>query len=353
MAQLTGMRIVVAGAGAVGSTAALALQRTGARVLLADPAPPGLNASGVAAGMLAPAMEAALDPLSHGYFGLLRRGRDAWRELAPSIGAEIHECGALWFGEETVRPRVEARLTHAGAKWRAIAGAEAEAMSPGLRAPSAGLFTEEDWRLDPKPVLAALARAFEAAGGRRVAAAVSGFEGGAARLSDGSATPADAVVLATGGAATGFADAPLESARLVPIKGQIARFEGFGPKSGPVVRHAGGYVVPGEGGPFAGATMEEGRSDAAVDLDVVEALAETASAFFPGLAGAEFAAAAGVRYGLPDALPMVGASSTPGVFLALGARRNGWLLAPLIADGVVAAISGDESPAFRPGRFVS
>jgi glycine oxidase len=71
------------------------------------------------------------------------------------------------------------------------------------------------------------------------------------------------------------------------------------------------------------------------------------------LAGAEFTAAAGVRYGLPDALPLVGASSTPGVFLALGARRNGWLLAPLIAEALLEAISGDEAGAFAPRRFVS
>src|SRR5688572_25048788 len=127
MAELTGMRIVVAGAGAVGSTVALALQRAGAEVLLADPSPPGLNASGVAAGMLAPAMESALDPLSHGHFGHLLKGRDAWFELAPSIGAKVHRSGALWFGDETVRPRIEERLTRAGARWRAVEAGEAEA----------------------------------------------------------------------------------------------------------------------------------------------------------------------------------------------------------------------------------
>jgi glycine oxidase len=353
MAELTGRRIVVAGAGAVGSTAGLALQRAGAEVLLADPAPFGLNASGVAAGMLAPAMEAALDPLSHGHFGLLRRGRDAWLQLAPGVGAEVHRCGALWFGDEAVRPRVAERLARMGAGWREASKHEAETMAPGLRAPTAAFHTDEDWRLDPRPALQALARAFEAAGGRRAAAAVTGFADGAARLSGGTAVKADAVVLATGGAAPGFADAPLELARLTPIKGQIARFEGAEPRTGPVVRHAGGYIVPGEGGPFAGATMEEGRADATVDLAMVEALADSAAAFFPRLARIEFTAAAGVRYGLADGLPLVGASATPGVFLAVGARRNGWLLAPLMAEALVAAITGDEGGAFAPRRFVS
>jgi len=172
-------------------------------------------------------------------------------------------------------------------------------------------------------------------------------------LSDGSEVAADLLVLATGGAAPGFADAPLEATRLRPIKGQIARFDGAAPRTGPIVRHAGGYIVPGAGGPFAGATMEEGRADPIVDMAVVEGLAVSAAAFFPDLAGAGFTAAAGVRYGAPDALPVVGPSSTPGVFMALGARRNGWLLAPLMAEALVASIAGDEGNPFAPRRFVS
>lgn len=353
MAELAGMRIVVAGAGAVGSTTALALARTGAEVLLADASPLGLNASGVAAGMLAPAMETALDPLSHGHFSLLTRGRDAWPALAQSIGAEIHRCGALWLGDEARRPRVAARLAEAGARWREVSAQEARTITPGLRASAQGLFTDEDWRLDPKPMLQALAQAFEAGGGRRASATLASFSIGNARLADGVEVPADAVVLATGGAAAGFRDLPVETSRLKPIKGQIAHFDDAEPRAGPIVRHAGGYVVPASGGPFAGATMEEGRADPQVDMPTVEALALSAAAFFPQLAGAPFTAAAGVRYGLPDALPMVGASSTPGVFLALGARRNGWLLAPLMAEAVVRAISGDEDMAFAPRRVVS
>ena len=63
MTSPTSLPIAVIGAGALGAATALALARTGAKVILIDGSPLGRNASGVAAGMLAPAMESALvDP---------------------------------------------------------------------------------------------------------------------------------------------------------------------------------------------------------------------------------------------------------------------------------------------------
>src|SRR4051812_23116727 len=98
MTSLSGMCVVVAGGGAVGSAVALAVRRAGAEVLLADPAPLGDNASGVAAGMLAPAFEAALDPVSAGHFPLYRAARDLWPAFAASLESEglVDRCGALW-----------------------------------------------------------------------------------------------------------------------------------------------------------------------------------------------------------------------------------------------------------------
>ena len=65
--------------------------------------------------------------------------------------------------------------------------------------------------------------------------------------------------------------------------------------------------------------------------------------------------AAGVRSATPDGLPMVGPSSAPGVFLAMGARRNGWLLAPLMAqvlsDQLAGAAPAPWAGLFRPSRF--
>ncbi|MEI9890902.1 MAG: FAD-dependent oxidoreductase [Caulobacteraceae bacterium] len=83
MSEVKGLRVVVAGAGAIGSVCALILARRGAKVVLADPAAVGDNASGVAAGMLAPVSEVLFDATSQGHLPLLRAALDSWDRLLP------------------------------------------------------------------------------------------------------------------------------------------------------------------------------------------------------------------------------------------------------------------------------
>jgi glycine oxidase len=354
MQACAGKRVVVAGAGAVGSVCALALARAGARVTLADPAPRGDNASGVAAGMLAPALEAALDPLSREHFDLLRRARDAWPAVLDGLGAGVRRCGALWFAaEEGEAEAVADRLRAMGAGIEALSAPAAERLSFGLAAPGPAIRSAEDWRLEPRAVLAALHRAIVAAGGEFLAERVTSFAEGRAGLSNGAALEADLLVLATAGRPAGLAAELPELSALSPIKGQIVRLDSAVPREGPIVRRGGVYVVPSADGPIVGATMEAGVADTRVDAAVVRRLQAEAAALFPALAAAIPAPAAGVRYGTPDGLPLVGASSRPDIFLALGARRNGWLLAPLMARAVIAAMAGTPSEPFRPGRFLA
>ncbi len=90
--------------------------------------------------------------------------------------------------------------------------------------------------------------------------------------------------------------------------------------------------------------METGRTDVAIDAAVVERLQLGAIGLFPHLAGAAFTARAGVRAATADGLPLVGASQRKGVHLAVGVRRNGWLLAPLIARVILDDLAGCASP---------
>jgi len=314
--------VVVAGAGVTGLSVALALARRGARVTVHDPAPLGDNASGVAAGMLAPAFEAVLDPLSATHFELLKTARDLWPDFAP---VEISREGALFVSDGQTVQGVATRLDQIGATYRA-----ASQELDGLGGISSGVFTEEDWRLEPLAGLQVLRAQAQAAG---VVFSDEPVEG-----------PLDGPLVLATGAAPGFT---AEQAHLTPIKGQIIRLDG-GPTSGPVIRGEGAYVCPSPNGAVVGATMEAGAADRIVDEGRVKALRDAAEAVVPALAGVTGRAQAAVRAGTPDGLPLVGWSTAPNVFLTVGVRRNGWLLAPLVAQITAAYLAGED-----PGPFAA
>ena len=305
-------------------------------MLLADPAAPGDNASGVAAGMLAPACEALLDAKSAGHFSLLKDARNAWDRVLPDLAEALDRSGAILQAADPTAILAEAEA--AGMAVEPISEAEARRRAPGLGVAGPFLFTPEDWRLEPLPMLEALHARLIEAGGAITRAEVRDL-----------AFKADVQIWATG-----------PGGDLQPIKGQILRFPGAGPKRGPVVRGEGVYLAPSAGGVIAGATMEEGRSDRDIDPQAVARLAAAARRLFPALQAAEMEARAGVRAATPDGLPMVGPGEGEGgliaqVLVARGARRNGWLLAPLIAEVLLDRLAGRPvsaaAAAFDPGRF--
>ena len=314
--------VVVAGSGVTGLSVALALARLGAKVTVSDPAPLGDNASGIAAGMLAPAMEAALDSLSAGHFELLKTARDLWPAFAP---VEIGRDGAVFVSDAHTVEAVAAKLSALGASNRA-----ASEELTALGGVSSAVFTDEDWRLEPADALKVLLAEAEAAGVRFTSEAVRERTAGV-------------LVLATGPAP---GPAP-ELAALTPIKGQILRLSG-GPISGPAIRGDGLYICPAPGGAVVGATMEEGASDRVIDEGRITTLREAARALVPALEGVGGEPQAAVRAGTPDGLPLVGWSAVEGVFLAVGVRRNGWLLAPLVAQMAAAYLAGED-----PGPFAA
>ncbi|MDQ0462687.1 glycine oxidase [Caulobacter ginsengisoli] len=312
MQRLSGIGVTVAGAGALGLSIAVELARAGAEVTVCDPAPLGDNASGVAAGMLAPAFEALLDPVSAGRFPLFKAARDLWPDFAASLDLKLERSGAILTGAGEGEL---ARLLALGAR--------------GSLAP-AGLYTPEDWRLDP---LAALT-------------AMSGVA-----IRQEAVTQPDGLTIVATGAEIGLAP---ELTSLTPIKGHILRYSG-GPAGGPVLRGAGIYVCPDPNGAIAGATMEVGVSDRGLSPARGAILQAKAEALVPALAGLTPTLSAGVRAATPDGLPLVGWSAREGVFVAAGARRNGWLLAPLVARMTAAYLAGEDpgpwADAMNPRRF--
>ena len=338
MSGLTKARVIVAGGGALGSTIALRLAWAGARVTLADPADPADSASGVAAGMLAPAFESVLDPDAGPSFATLKAARDLWPALAERLGEiGLRRSGAVWVDLPEAPPRAAA-LTAAFERLGAQVAPSPTSGFPGF---GEALFTPEDWRLDPAATLRALRRAMAEAGVEVVRAGLEPFADGQARFSDGARLPAEFVVIATG--ARGGALTP-ELARLIPIKGQILKYPAHAAApDGPAIRCALGYAVGGADGLSVGATMEVGRADLEVDPEVVARLRALAERLHPALVGVAASARAGVRAASPDGAPLIGASAREGIWLAAGARRNGWLLAPLAAEIIAAELAGRDA----------
>lgn len=340
--MIKGAKITVAGAGALGLTTALALADAGAQVTVYDPAGPGDNASGVAAGMLAPVFEAVLDAAAAPHFDLLLAARDLWPALEARIGVVVDRAGAVATGDLSYLSGVDGRLRGLGLHPAELERRALDGLAPGL-APEwgRGLLVREDWRIEAGPTLAALRSAAEAAGVAFRSAAATGFEGG------------ERLVIATGGGRDLAVVAP-ELAHLSPIKGHILRTRDVDYR-GVVVRGPGAYVTGAPGGLTVGATMQAGVEDRAVEPEQVAPLQAAGARLFPQLAAARFEAETGVRAATADGLPLVGRGRHHGVLLAAGARRNGWLLAPLVARLIVACVTEGEAGPYAerlsPARF--
>lgn len=331
--------ILVIGAGVLGLCTAVTLIRRGHAVLVVDPGEP--NASSVAAGMIAPAMEAGIDRLAPQAAALLRAGRDLWPAFAEATGVRLVRRPAEWRGHGA-----EAIGEH-------IRSLGFEAQSDVDRS-----VTQEDWQVEPPQAMTALRAALGAAFVHgRVDRVVQDATGWTASV-NGRLLHASAVVVATG-AAGAIQGLPPTASVLVnsiqPIRGQIGVTRTA--LATHVTRGPGAYVAPMAHGAVIGATMEAGRRETAPDVQTGERLLEAAWRVLgrpPEALDIEWQA--GVRGASPDGLPMAGrVSDGLNLYAALAPRRNGWLLGPLVGQVVADEIEGrppsPEARALDPRRF--
>lgn len=333
--------MIVIGAGVLGLCTAAELGARGHVVTVIDPGGP--NASSIAAGMIAPALESMLDYWASGgradRSSLFRTARDLWPELAERLGIPLHREGAEWRGADPA----DAQGCLRGF------GFEAQPIGPGV-------VTSDDWRIEPGPALTAIARA---PGVTIIKGRVSRLSGDTRRwrveVGDGRVWFTPTVVVATGAASaiTGLPDPVADLvAGIIPIKGQLTFVATNAPPR--TVRTDAVYVVPSEGGVVIGATMEPGRRD--LEPDPVEASRQVeAGLALLGATGEVGATRVGIRGATADGLPLAGPSGEPGLHLALAPRRNGWLMGPLVAQVVADGIEGRapmaDAAALDPLRF--
>ena len=124
-----------------------------------------------------------------------------------------------------------------------------------------------------------------------------------------------------------------------------------------VIRSPQAYLIPrSDGRLLVGATVEEAGFDKRTDSNTIQRLHRAALELVPTLADAKIHEDwAGLRPGTPDALPILGPTSTPGYYVATGHFRDGILLAPITAQ-VMSDLIEHRKPDFElapfsPSRF--
>jgi glycine oxidase len=361
---------VVIGGGVIGLSVAWRAARAGLSVAVVDP-DPGSGASHYAAGMIAPSSEAEF-----GEDRVVQLNRDSAAaypafvvdvERDSGLHAGYRQCGTLHVAVDAdEHAYLERGFEHRralGLPVVRLSARETRELEPGL-APSvrSGMLVDGDHIVDPRALTAALQVAcanldveihrgrggVAIDGGRAIGVRVDGEEEIAARH----------VILAAGcwsGAVAGVPEEDIPPVR--PVKGQILRLRGDPSMITRTIRGPHVYILPrGDGRVVIGGTIEERGFDTTVFAGAVLELLRDARALVPDVAELELVeASAGLRPGSPDNAPVVGEANTPGLILATGHYRNGFLLAPATADAVVGVLTGGDWPAstrpWWPSRF--
>jgi glycine oxidase len=368
--------VAIVGGGVIGLSVGWRLARAGCAVDLYERDRAGHGASWAAAGMLAAGVET--EPGEQLLLALNLASQALW----PGFAAEIEAASGQPVGyrsEGTLRValnRDDAEVLKSilafqqplGIALDWLSGAEARRREPYLSPHATGaLFSRQDHQIDNRLLVAALIRAFTAAGGRlHESAPVEAIviEGGRARglRIDGAVHAADCVLLAAGAWSRQIAGLPASAVPPVrPVKGQMLALRMNAAE--PLLRHVlwtpRSYLVPrADGRLLIGASVEERGFDTSMTAGAVFALLESAWRALPGIEELPIDEMwVGFRPGSRDDAPLLGPSEVEGLVIATGHHRNGILLTPITADAISRFILTSEiDPAiapFLPGRFAA
>ena len=360
------MRIIVVGAGLVGTAVARALAIAGADVVVIERGVPGAEASWAAGGILSPQVECDHDgPLLR----LCLQGLKATERLVVELGAHGHDLGVVRGGTLDVAvDDDEAEALAHRVRWQTAAGltanlltsADVKALSPALGDVVAAAHFPTESALEPRLLFAALRADAVRAGvtvlsDRRVvrveARAVHVVDAGAEAVIEG-----DAVIVCAGAWTPQVAGADVPAHAVVPVRGQMIEVQGEPSAFDVVVYGRGGYVVPRvDGRVVAGSTMEHVGYAKAVTVSGLQRLCAMVGGLVPALTTAPVVSTwAGLRPGTADGLPLLGRQAS-GVWVASGHFRNGVLLAAVSGEVMARAVlsGGEIDAAFAPSRFLS
>ena len=359
---------VVAGAGVIGLSVALALARAGMRVTVLEREPEcGQGTSSAAAGMLAAGVEAG----SPGpFFDLCRRSFSLWREWSGQLQEESGvdcelDLGGLLRVTTSAESVTDLEVKRAWQLSQGIRVSELLSLDqlrrevPGLGPDVvAGLVYPEEGHVHSHRVLAALLAACIRRGVQiETGAPVEGIRTEGARPvvrvggAQGRDISADHVILAAGPWSAPLLRELGVMVAMEPVRGQMLAISPGRPVLPRIVFGDHGYLLQKRSGlVLAGATEERVGFQPWTTVEGVVQVAAAARRLLPTLAPARFAGSwAGLR---PFARggPLLGrAPASPRVLLATGHHRNGVLLAPVTAELIArAVIEGQDPPELAP-----
>jgi glycine oxidase len=350
--------VIVIGGGIIGLSISLQLRKHGARVLVVERTECGLEASYAAGGMLADCTvetPAALRPLATVSANLYPNFVEEV-QTDSGINVDLRDYGTILFlAPEHEKHHPEFVSAHSLPE--AVGQLEA-ALAPS----TLSAFYLKERSVDPRT----LTHAVLATARRRGVDISSGEEVLAVDVSAGCVTGvstrktsfhASKVVNCAGAWSGQIAPCAFPTR---PVKGQMLCL--LSPRREVlkhVVRTPEVYLIPrSDGRIVVGSTLEEAGFDKRTDVSTIQRLRKAAIAIIPELQNAKILQDwAGLRPGTPDSLPILGATRTPGYYVATGHFRDGILLAPITAQIMADVIAG-RSPehaldAFSPFRFSS
>ncbi|MFC5648078.1 glycine oxidase ThiO [Paenibacillus solisilvae] len=372
--------LLVLGGGIIGLSCAFEAARRGAAVTVVEPGAIGGQASGAAAGMLAPYTENGEQP--DAFFRLcldsLHRYPEWVKQIEEISGmkAELMSTGSLTVAmhEADLLP-LQTRLA-----WQRSFGSEAELitgerlrrMEPRLsEAAITAIYTPDESHVHAPKLVAALQAACLRLGVKLLAHAgtitmpnMNGSSTGIGIETSGHGRiTGDKLIVAAGAWANQYAELFGFPIPIHPIRGQICSFgssrEQTSEKS---VNHMvfssqAYWVEKQDGSLICGASEDVAGYETAVTERGINRLIRWGPRLFPFLEGREPSLRwAGLRPATRDGWPLIGTvPGRPDIIIAAGHYRNGILLSPAtaaLADGMLTGReSGSNNNPFAPDRF--
>ena len=364
--------VIVIGAGVSGSSIAVNLAKSGARVVICDRGDPG-QASQASAGMLAPLSEAAgPSPFLDLALESLRVFEPLAEELRERTGIDVgyRRSGVL----RVALSAEEERELRTRRTWQQTAGLNATWLDPTrardaepalIRELRGALYYPQEHQVSAPALVRALSRGAADLGATfRMDFNVSGFLRGGDRVvgirGDQETLRASQVVIANGAWAGAWSQELGVYLPISPVRGQMIALRTIGTPLRHIIFSHDGYIASkAEGLTYVGATVEEVGFDARPTAAGVAQLLSLVPRLAPGLGTETFSHAwAGLRPATPDRMPILGrVPDWQNLYIAGGHFRNGILLAPitgiLISDLIQHGRPRLPLDAFDPVRFLA